>query len=428
MQTAIGCGCRTPRRPCCTTTEAWHSSRGSCSTSPQRKRSRGAGPGRRGALSGTIVEHTPVITLPGVPRPLAVRRRPRRPPTSARRSSSCSATHAAQWSEPGFWTQVVHPDDLRAVLAETQRTAETGEPYRQEYRMVAADGRTVWFHDESASDPRRATGNPLVVAGRHGRHHRADGGRGATPPGAGTPPSADRPHPGGRLRGGAGRRPDEVLPQPAGRADLRLHGRGVDLDARLLGRSRPPRRPRGGRGAYDAAARIARIDAILAEYRFRRADGTYVWVHDEAVLRPDHRRRRLLAGLPVRRDGAEGGRGAAVEAERLFRATVEHLPAVVYREALGPRACTSSTSARRSRSVFGYTARGVVAGLRVLGRPHPPRRRRAGRRREPSTRTRRGSASRQDYRFRHADGRYVWVHDEATFVGDAARGAGGRAS
>jgi PAS domain S-box-containing protein len=57
---------------------------------------------------------------------------------------------AERWaSEPGFWVGVVHPDDRQAVLDEGGRAVDSGEPYRQDYRMVASDGRVVWFHDES---------------------------------------------------------------------------------------------------------------------------------------------------------------------------------------------------------------------------------------------------------------------------------------
>jgi PAS domain S-box-containing protein len=53
------------------------------------------------------------------------------------------------WQRPGFWREVLHGDDLGAVMAERERTDASGEPYRQEYRMIAADGRVVWIHDES---------------------------------------------------------------------------------------------------------------------------------------------------------------------------------------------------------------------------------------------------------------------------------------
>jgi PAS domain S-box-containing protein len=55
-----------------------------------------------------------------------------------------------RWSShPGFWVEVLHPDDRQAVLDEGGRSVESGEPYRQDYRMLASDGRVVWFHDES---------------------------------------------------------------------------------------------------------------------------------------------------------------------------------------------------------------------------------------------------------------------------------------
>ena len=56
---------------------------------------------------------------------------------------------AEQVSEPGFWTKVVHPDDREAVSEESRRTAKSGEPFRTEYRMIAEDGRILWFLDES---------------------------------------------------------------------------------------------------------------------------------------------------------------------------------------------------------------------------------------------------------------------------------------
>jgi PAS domain S-box-containing protein len=56
---------------------------------------------------------------------------------------------AEQMSAPSFWSEVAHPDDIEAVLEESKRTAKTGDPFRCEYRMIAKDGREVWFLDES---------------------------------------------------------------------------------------------------------------------------------------------------------------------------------------------------------------------------------------------------------------------------------------
>ena len=50
---------------------------------------------------------------------------------------------------PEWWKHALHPDDRDRVLVEWQRSDETGEPYAGEYRLMAADGRTVWIRDEA---------------------------------------------------------------------------------------------------------------------------------------------------------------------------------------------------------------------------------------------------------------------------------------
>lgn len=51
--------------------------------------------------------------------------------------------------DPEWWTQALHPDDRERVLEEWTRSDESGEPYTGEYRLIAADGRTVWIRDEA---------------------------------------------------------------------------------------------------------------------------------------------------------------------------------------------------------------------------------------------------------------------------------------
>ena len=53
------------------------------------------------------------------------------------------------WLEPDFFLTRLHPDDRDRVLAEVRRTHEHGQDFRCEYRLVAADGRTVWVLDET---------------------------------------------------------------------------------------------------------------------------------------------------------------------------------------------------------------------------------------------------------------------------------------
>ena len=51
--------------------------------------------------------------------------------------------------DPDLWVTMLHPDDRDRVLERSVETNETGEPFDIDYRIVAADGRTVWVHDHA---------------------------------------------------------------------------------------------------------------------------------------------------------------------------------------------------------------------------------------------------------------------------------------
>ncbi len=54
----------------------------------------------------------------------------------------------AEWlAEPSLWFSRVHPDDQLAVLAAELRSRESATPLEAEYRMIARDGRVLWFSD-----------------------------------------------------------------------------------------------------------------------------------------------------------------------------------------------------------------------------------------------------------------------------------------
>ena len=65
---------------------------------------------------------------------------------------------------PDFWQNLLHPDDRERILAENERTNETGEPFEVEYRMIARDGSVVWVRDE-AQLIRDEMGEPMVWQG-----------------------------------------------------------------------------------------------------------------------------------------------------------------------------------------------------------------------------------------------------------------------
>jgi diguanylate cyclase (GGDEF)-like protein/PAS domain S-box-containing protein len=57
---------------------------------------------------------------------------------------------AQAWlDDPAQWHAHIHPDDRAAIAAETERTDQTGEPYRVEYRLVTRAGDIVWVRDEA---------------------------------------------------------------------------------------------------------------------------------------------------------------------------------------------------------------------------------------------------------------------------------------
>ncbi len=52
-----------------------------------------------------------------------------------------------RWSDPAFRAARLHPDDRERALERALLAVERGESYDNDYRMLAADGRVVWFHE-----------------------------------------------------------------------------------------------------------------------------------------------------------------------------------------------------------------------------------------------------------------------------------------
>jgi PAS domain S-box-containing protein len=103
------------------------------------------------------------------------------------------------------------------------------------------------------------------------------------------------------------------------------------------------------------------------------------------------------------------------ETEERYRALAEHLPAVTYRE---PLELTSGDFyiSPRVREVFGYTPEEWTRNVGVFwhDRLHPEDRERVLAADAETNRTREPYVA--EYRFRKADGSYVWIHDEARLV------------
>ncbi len=70
-----------------------------------------------------------------------------------------------RWYDEGFFETIIHPDDREKVLANHMEVFERGdERWTWEYRLMHADGRALWIHDEAVI-VRDETGTPQYVQG-----------------------------------------------------------------------------------------------------------------------------------------------------------------------------------------------------------------------------------------------------------------------
>lgn len=70
-----------------------------------------------------------------------------------------------EWLEdPVRWYQHIHPDDKVRWSVEAAQMFLSGQPLRSAYRVIARDGRVIWFHCE-AKMIRRSDGTPWFIHG-----------------------------------------------------------------------------------------------------------------------------------------------------------------------------------------------------------------------------------------------------------------------
>lgn len=68
-------------------------------------------------------------------------------------------------ADANFWWERTHPEDRDAVIAETARSVDAGDPFHMEYRMIARDGRVVWVRDDASAVVQEESGRVLVHQG-----------------------------------------------------------------------------------------------------------------------------------------------------------------------------------------------------------------------------------------------------------------------
>src|ERR1017187_7341229 len=76
-----------------------------------------------------------------------------------------------EWLAPGFWARHLHPEDVEWCTKFCMQATKEGRDHEFEYRMIAADGRTVWIHDVvsvrgGAEGPQLLTGVMIDITSR----------------------------------------------------------------------------------------------------------------------------------------------------------------------------------------------------------------------------------------------------------------------
>jgi PAS domain S-box-containing protein len=317
------------------------------------------------------------------------------------------------WQTPGFWTQVVHPEDLERVTRESERAGTTGAAYSQEYRMISADGRVVWFHDDAIlfrGEGDRPDVWQGVMIDITERKHAEEQLREteaefralvehipAVPYRQTVDGDPAHFYIGPQVREVFGYTPQEWNWTPNFWED-RIH---------------PDDRARVNENDLETDRTH---EPFSLEYRMRRADGEYIWVQDQASYveqddGPDFWQ-GFIQDITQRKRAEEQLR----EAEAVYRALVERLPAVTYREGIVATAETLYLSPQ-VEDMFGYTDqewRGTPSFWFEHLHPDDADRVREANERANAT----GEPFAAEYRFRRADGTYVWVLDQASRIAE----------
>jgi PAS domain S-box-containing protein len=69
-----------------------------------------------------------------------------------------------EWIEGRLWPERLHPDDRERILAADERFETGGEPFSEEYRLLAKDDSVVWVREEAVV-LRNEAGKPLFWQG-----------------------------------------------------------------------------------------------------------------------------------------------------------------------------------------------------------------------------------------------------------------------
>jgi diguanylate cyclase (GGDEF)-like protein/PAS domain S-box-containing protein len=319
-----------------------------------------------------------------------------------------------EWLDPerDLWRERLHPEDRAWVLAADGHAKATGEPFAEEYRLIARDGRVVWVRDEAAltrdeaGEPRYWQGVLVDVTERKvaeeamkesEEHFRAL-----------TQNSSD------------------VVTLLEATGTIRYQSPSMQ---RVLGYE--PEETIGDHVLdYVHPDDLERVAIAFAEgltnpgsrssveYRFRHKDGSWVWLESVGTnLLEDPKIEEYVVNSRdiTRRKETES---RLREAEKRYRTLVEQIPAVTFVDRVGGSSDPVYVSPQ-IEEMLGYTPEEWMAGRLWRDRLHPDDR---GRVLASDERFEAGGGRvDEEYRLLSADGSVVWVREETVLV----RGEGG---
>jgi diguanylate cyclase (GGDEF)-like protein/PAS domain S-box-containing protein len=184
-----------------------------------------------------------------------------------------------EWlDDPDLWLKVVHPEDQKEISAIGDATRLAGRPFSAEYRMVRRDGRVIWIRESSvmirneAGEPQLWQGIMLDVTEQKLSEH--------------------------ALRASERRFRAIFDGSSVGIAQVDLEGRILEVNRALgdlLGREAEELvgsmlvdhvHPDDAQIVEEQFGPIAagRLDHYEGDRRYRRADGSVIWVHSAASL------------------------------------------------------------------------------------------------------------------------------------------------
>lgn len=303
-------------------------------------------------------------------------------------------------------------DDLERVQRERRRVEATGEPFSTEYRMLARDGRIVWFRDEAVlvhdneGLPVFWQGIMYDVTQQRESEERARETEtryralveqlpAIVYSEAVSGESLAVTYINARVSEILGVTPAEWIQDPLGNWLGRIHP-----DDREMVETENARAERTG-------------EPYSAEYRMFARDGRLVWLRDEAVLvRDDAGKPKYWQGVMTDITARREAENNLAEAEARYRALVEQTPTITYLDSIDARPFTLYVSPQ-STTILGYTPQDWYDDDDLLDKlVHPDDVERAVHAPE--------SVGVHDatYRLIAKDGHTVWIHDQARLIED----------